>query len=239
MPKIEVCLSPELLPLFRLEDKIVVVIDVLRASSCMVTGLAHGIAEILPVATLEESATYGLMGYITAAERNGMKMDGFDLDNSPFSYMDPVLVGKKICMTTTNGTQAILLSAASKKVIIGSFLNLKTVADYLYIRGVDAVLLCAGWKGQVNSEDTLFAGAVMDKLNDSFSVGNDSALLARDLYRMHRDHLEQFLLDSSHYQRLSRLGIHKDISFCLRHSIYDCLPRLEQNSIVSNPVSAQ
>jgi 2-phosphosulfolactate phosphatase len=234
MPKIEVCLSPELLPLFKLEDKIVVVIDVLRASSCMVTGLAHGISEILPVASLEESATYGLMGYITAAERNGLKMEGFDLDNSPFSYMDPVLVDKKICMTTTNGTQAILMASSSRKVIIGTFLNLKTVADYLYIRGLDVVLLCAGWKGQVNAEDTLFAGAVTDALKDSFSLGNDSALLSRDLYRMHQDRMEEFLLDSSHYNRLKRLGINKDIAFCLRKSIYDCLPRLEGNSIVAN-----
>ena len=233
MPKIEVCLSPELLSLFKLEEKIVVVIDVLRASSCMVTGLAHGISEILPVATLEESATYGLMGYITAAERNGLKMEGFDLDNSPFSYMDPVLAGKKICMTTTNGTQAILMAAHSKKVIIGSFLNLKTVTDYLYIRGLDVVLLCAGWKGQVNAEDTLFAGAVMDSLDGQFVVGNDSALISRDLYRIHKNNPEEFLMDSSHFQRLKRLGIHKDISFCLRHSVYDCLPRLENNSIIS------
>jgi 2-phosphosulfolactate phosphatase len=239
MPKIEVCLSPELLPLFKLEDKIVVVIDVLRASSCMVTGLAHGITEILPVASLEESATYGLMGYITAAERNGMKMDGFDLDNSPFSYMDPVLAGKKICMTTTNGTQAILQSAHAKKVIIGTFLNLKTVSDYLYIRGLDVVLLCAGWKGQVNAEDSLFAGAVMDVLKGSFTVGNDSALLARDLYHLHKDDLEKFLLESSHYQRLKRLGIQKDISFCLRHSIYECLPRLEHNSIIAQSSFSQ
>jgi 2-phosphosulfolactate phosphatase len=233
MPKIEVCLSPELLPLFKLEDKIVVVIDVLRASSCMVTGLAHGISEILPVATLEESATYGLMGYITAAERNGMKMEGFDLDNSPFSYMDPVLSGKRICMTTTNGTQAILMSSSARKVIIGTFLNLKTVTDYLYIRGLDVVLLCAGWKGQVNAEDTLFAGAVMSTLNQSFSVGNDSALLARDLFGLHKDHMEEFLLESSHFNRLKRLGIHKDIAFCLRSSVYECLPRLENNIIVA------
>ena len=220
--------------MFKLEEKIVVVIDVLRASSCMVTGLAHGIAEILPVASLEESATFGLMGYITAAERNGMKMEGFDLDNSPFSYMDPVLAGKRICMTTTNGTQAILMASASKKVIIGTFLNLKTVADYLYIRGLDVVLLCAGWKGQVNAEDTLFAGAVMETLKDSFTIGNDSALLARDLYRMHQDHMEEFLLDSSHYNRLKKLGIQKDISFCLRRSEYECLPRLENNIIVAH-----
>ncbi len=232
MPKLDVCLTPELLPLFNLEDKIVVIIDVLRATSCMVTGFAHGISEILPVATLEESATYGLLGYITAAERNGLKVDGFDLDNSPFSYMDPVLRGKKICVTTTNGTKAVVLSSSAKKVIIGSFLNLKAVCDYLYIRGLDAILLCAGWKGQVNAEDTLFAGAVVGHLKDTFQIGNDSALIAENLYAMHKNHLGEFLKESSHYKRLNRLKIYKDIDFCLQHSLYDCLPRLEKNVLV-------
>lgn len=234
MPKIEVCLSPELLPLFPLEEKIVVIIDILRATSCMVTGLAHGIFEILPVATLEESATYGLMGYITAAERNGLKIEGFDLDNSPFSYMDPILRGKKICVTTTNGTKAIILSAKAKKVVIGSFLNIKAVCDYLYIRGLDSVLLCAGWKGQVNAEDTLFAGAVVQCLHESFELGNDSALLARDLYNLHKHRMLDFLRDSSHFQRLNRLNIHKDIEFCLQSDLYDILPRLEGNVVVAH-----
>ena len=233
MPKIDVCLTPELLPLFKLEDNIVVVIDILRATSCMVTGLAHGISEILPVASLQESATYGLMGYITAAERNGMKMEGFDLDNSPFSYMDPVLYGKKICVTTTNGTKAIIQSSAAKKVIIGSFLNLKSVCDYLYIRGLDVILLCAGWKGQVNAEDTLFAGAIISYLKDSFQIGNDSGLISRDLYEIQKHRMLEYLKDTSHYKRLSRLNIHKDIEFCLQNSIYDCLPRLEKNIIVA------
>lgn len=233
MPKIDVCLTPELLPLFSLEDRIVVVIDILRATSCMVTGFFHGVSEILPVSTLEQSSTYGLMGYITAAERNGLKMEGFDLDNSPFSYMDPVLQGKRICMTTTNGTKAIVQSSHAKKVIIGSFLNMKTVCDYLYIRGLDAVLLCAGWKGQVNAEDTLFAGAILECLKDSFDSGNDSALISRDLYNLHKNDLFEFLKNTSHFQRLSRLNIHKDIQFCLQHSIYEVLPRLEGNTLIS------
>jgi len=234
MPKIDVCLTPELLPLFKLDDKIVVVIDILRATSCMVTGFAHGIAEIKPVATLEESATYGMMGYITAAERNGLRMEGFDLDNSPFSYMDPVLFGKRICVTTTNGTKAILQSAHAKKVVIGSFLNLKAVSDYLFIRGLDVVLLCAGWKGQVNAEDTLFAGALVHQLKDSFAIGNDSALLARSIFEMQKGRMMEFLRESSHLQRLNRLNIFKDIDFCLQTSIYDCLPRLEKNVILAN-----
>lgn len=234
MAKIEVCLSPNLLTLFELQDKVVVVIDILRATSCMVTAFAHGIAEILPVATLEESASFGLMGYITAAERNGLKMEGFDLDNSPFSYMDPILTGKRICMTTTNGTKAILQSAKARKVLIGSFLNIKTVCDHLYLRSLDVVLVCAGWKGQVNAEDTLFAGAVVEQLKSSFEPGNDSALMAQDLYQHHHLNMFDFLKQSSHFQRLNRLNIHKDIEFCLQNNIYHCLPRLEGNLIVSN-----
>jgi 2-phosphosulfolactate phosphatase len=161
-------------------------------------------------------------------------MEGFDLDNSPFSYMDPVLYGRKICVTTTNGTKAIIQSAAAKKVVIGSFLNLKTVCDYLYIRGLDVVLLCAGWKGQVNAEDTLFAGAIINCLSESFEIGNDSSLIARDLYMLHKDRMGDFLKESSHYQRLNRLNIHKDIDFCLQSSIYEILPRLEGNVIVAH-----
>jgi len=232
MPKIDVCLTPELIPLFKMEDKIVVVIDILRATSCMVTAFEHGVSEILPVATLEESAAHGQQGYITAAERNGLKMDGFDLDNSPFSYMDPILQRKRICVTTTNGTKAIVRSAHAKKVIIGSFLNLKSVCEYLYIRGLDVILLCAGWKGQINAEDTLFAGAVIEHLKDSFEIGNDSALIARDLYNCHKEDLFKFISTTSHFQRLNRLNIHKDIHFCLQHSIYNCLPRLEGNILV-------
>ena len=232
MPKIDVCLTPELIPLFNMEDKIVVVIDILRATSCMVTALEHGVSEILPVATLQESASYGQQGYITAAERNGLKMEGFDLDNSPFSYMDPVLYKKRICVTTTNGTKAIVQSAHAKKVIIGAFLNLKAVCEHLYIRGLDVVLLCAGWKGQVNAEDTLCAGAIIEGLKENFEIGNDSGLMARDLYNLHKDNLFEFLKNTSHFQRLNRLNIHKDIHFCLRHSIYNCLPRLEGKVLV-------
>jgi len=234
LAKLEVCLTPNLLPLFELQEKVVVVIDILRATSCMVTAFAHGIAEILPVETLDESAFFGQQGYITAAERNGLKMEGFDLDNSPFSYMDPVLRGKRICMTTTNGTKAIIQSSKARKVLIGSFLNIKTVCDHLYLRSLDVVLVCAGWKGQVNAEDTLFAGAVVESLKNSFDIGNDSALLARNLYLQHHGNMFEFLKDSSHFKRLNRLNIHKDIEFCLQSHLYHCLPRLEGKHIVSN-----
>ena len=87
MRKIDVCPTPELLHLYNLEKKIVVVVDVFRATSCMTTAFAHGVSKIIPVAQIEECRLLQQQGYLAAAERNAVKVDGFDLDNSPFSYM--------------------------------------------------------------------------------------------------------------------------------------------------------
>src|SRR6187549_669332 len=137
---IDVCLSPELMHLYKVHDKTVVVVDILRATSCMTTAFAHGIESITPFAKLEDCLTMKSKGYFTAGERDGKKVDGFDLGNSPFEYMDENLKGKKIAFTTTNGTQAIAKSAGAKEIIIGSFLNLSAVTNYL-LHGENNVLV--------------------------------------------------------------------------------------------------
>jgi len=100
MKSIEVSLSPELIHLHELSGKIVVVADILRATSCIVTALAHGIDHIIPFQNLEDCKEMKNEGYLVAGERNGKKVDGFDLGNSPFSYMDHALKGKKVAFTT-------------------------------------------------------------------------------------------------------------------------------------------
>ena len=107
MKKIDVCLSPDLIHLYDLSGQAVVVVDIFRATSCMVTAFAHGAAEILPVEDVALCASYGEQGYLTAAERNGITPEGFDFDNSPFSYQVERVKGAKICVTTTNGTVAL------------------------------------------------------------------------------------------------------------------------------------
>ena len=166
---IDVCLSPDLMHLYPVKDHAVVVVDILRATSCMTTALAHGIESITPFAKLEECLALKAEGYYTAGERDGKKVDGFDLGNSPFEYMDPNLRGKKIAFTTTNGTQAIVKSFGASEIIIGSFLNMGAVVDHLKSLRENILVVCAGWKGKVNLEDTLFAGAVVLKLNCSLS----------------------------------------------------------------------
>ncbi|MFN4147352.1 MAG: 2-phosphosulfolactate phosphatase [Runella sp.] len=233
MKSIDVCLTPDLLHLHKIENTIVVVTDIFRATSCMVTGLAYGVGSITPVATVEECFALQQQGYIAAAERNAMKVEGFDLDNSPFSYMDDSLYDAKIAMTTTNGTLSITKAKSSAvKVLVGAFLNLGAVANYLQSQPYDVLVLCAGWKGRVNLEDTLFAGALVEALKENYIIAEDSALMALRTYQQAKDDLLGYVANSSHVRRLQRLGIHKDISYCLQHDLYDVIPVLRGSELV-------
>ena len=233
MKQIDVCLSPDLLHLHNLENSIVVVTDIFRATSCMVSGFAHGVQSIIPVASVEECKAYQERGYVAAAERNAQKVDGFDLDNSPFSFMEDRLIGSKIAMTTTNGTLSITKAKPTAvKVIVGAFLNLKAITDYLKSQQYDVVVLCAGWKGRPNLEDTLFAGAVVEALQEEYFVSEDSALMAMRTYQQAKENILGFLANSSHVRRLQRLGIQKDITYCVQHDLYDVVPILRGNELV-------
>jgi 2-phosphosulfolactate phosphatase len=233
MKQIDVCLSPELIHLYNLENSIVVVVDIFRATSCMVTAFAHGVKSIIPVAKVDECAKYQSMGYLAAAERDAHKVEGFDLDNSPFSYMTAQLAGKTIAMTTTNGTLAITKSQNAVKVMVGAFLNLEVLANYLKTQPYDVLVHCAGWKGKPNLEDTLFAGALVNAVQEDFCIVEDTPLMAQNIYQSKRDNLHVAVANSSHVNRLQRLGIQKDIAFCLENSKYNVLPILRGNELVN------
>ncbi|QJW88435.1 2-phosphosulfolactate phosphatase [Spirosoma taeanense] len=236
MKQIDVCLTPDLLHLHTTENTIVVVADVFRATSCMVTAFAHGVASIIPVATIDECRVWQERGYLAAAERNARRVDGFELDNSPFTYMDDRIRGANIAMTTTNGTLAITRSRNAVKVLVGSFLNLDAIARYLKTEPYDVLVLCAGWKGRVNLEDTLFAGALVDRLKDGFAMAEDSAIMANRLYCDGKNNLVSYMANASHIRRLQRLGIQKDITYCLQHDLYDVVPVLRGTALVSMAV---
>lgn len=235
MPKVDVCFSPELLHLYQLEGRIVVVVDILRATSTIVTAIQHGTKEIFPVASIETCKELKNKGFVIAAERDGVTADGFDLGNSPFSYMGNDIKDKKIAFTTTNGTLAIEKSKKADCIVIGSFLNKKAVATYLLKQKKDVLIVCAGWKGKFNLEDTLFAGALSLYLQDDFNLENDSVLAAMWLYKHTSGNLKQYLLQSSHVQRLNNLNIQDDFEFCLQKNIYDIVPILNaEHYIVKN-----
>ncbi len=226
MPQIDVCYSPELIHLYKLDNTIVVVVDIFRATSCMVTAFAHGVKGIIPVATVEECAALQAKGHLAGAERDAKKMEGFELDNSPFTYMQEAIKQQVIAVTTTNGTLALTKSKAAKKVLVGAFLNIQALATYLQSQPENVIVHCAGWKGLPNLEDTLFAGALAHYLKNTHEITEDAARMALESYQMHQGNLLQAVSTSSHVLRLARLGIQKDIAFCLEHGVYDAIPIL-------------
>ncbi|MEO9805668.1 MAG: 2-phosphosulfolactate phosphatase [Reichenbachiella sp.] len=230
---IDVCLSPELINLYDLEGKIVVVVDILRATSVMVTALAHEAKEIIPVATLEEARSYLDQGFLCAAERGGAPVEGFELDNSPFNYMTEQIKGESIVITTTNGTLAITKSTAADQVLIGAFLNINALAKYISHQDKDVIIHCAGWKGKTNMEDTLFAGALVELLTDSHELACDTAHVALKYYQSVKGNLFETVKNSAHAKRLGKLNIIKDIEFCVRQSDYDIVPILVGKTLVA------
>src|SRR5690606_28047308 len=202
MKKIEVCLSPELIHLYDLNQKMVVVVDIFRVTSTMVTALANQVHSITPIADLETCRNYQKQGYVIAGERDGLPAEGFELGNSPLSYLDNAFADKKIAMTTTNGTLAIEKSKpGSKEILIGSFLNLKATANYLSSKDNDVVIFCAGWKGRYNLEDSLYAGALVEALAVTHTMDCDGALAMKTLYQTVNLGLYDFLNQASHAKR--------------------------------------
>ena len=234
MPEVEVCFSPNVYPLFHKDNATVVVIDILRATSAITTAFYNGVAIMIPVATVEEAMHYKNQGLIVAAERNGEIVEGFDLGNSPFGYMNSKVKGKTIAITTTNGTQAIEAAKKARKVLIGSFLNLDTIIEHLKAENKDVLLLCAGWKNKFNLEDTLFAGAVADALISKYDYTTtcDSAIAAGQLYHLAKHDLYEFLSLSSHRNRLQKLNLKRDIKYCLTPNQCPVIPVMENGVLV-------
>lgn len=231
---VQVCFSPASFPLFRDDEAIVVVIDVLRATSAICTAFEHGVEKMIPISTLEEAFEYKKQGFLVAAERDGSIVEGFSLGNSPFSYMDEALKGKTIVLTTTNGTKAINAAKNAYKVAIGSFLNLDALAEWLIEQERNVILLCAGWKDKFNMEDSLFAGALAEQLliTKKFTSDCDSARAAVHLWNFASEDLYPFLRNSSHRNRLGRLNLDKDIRYCLTPNQTRCIPILKEEALV-------
>ncbi len=229
---LEVCLTPALLHLHDFTQSIVVVIDIFRATSSICYGIENGAESIIPVATIEACESYRHSEYLLAAERNGEVVDGFDFGNSPFSYTEDKVSGKTIVLTTTNGTHAINMSRGAHKIVIGSFLNLASLCDWLKTQSNDVLLLCSGWKDKVNLEDTLFAGGVVHYLRDENYSLDDAGIASEDLYIMAKDDLNTYLKKTSHSERLKKLGIEEDIKFCLNLNITKEIPVLDGERLV-------
>jgi 2-phosphosulfolactate phosphatase len=225
-PRVEVCFTPRSYELYNEDIDIVVVIDVLRATSAICTAFQYGVKKMIPVATLEEAFEYKKEGYIVAAERKGQIVEGFKIGNSPLVYLNGEYKGKTIVITTTNGTQAIHVARKANTVVIGSFLNLDALANWLIEQKRNVLLLGSGWKETFCLEDTICAGAFVDRLLNSgeYRSEHDSSIAAKFLYLSASENFFGYLKASSHRRRLKALNLNEDIKFCLTPNQTNVIP---------------
>lgn len=236
-PTLYTCFSPALLHLYDLHDSVVVVIDVLRATSTIATALYNGAKEIIPVDSVEKCIRLGRdLACITAGERDGKVAEGLQYGNSSFEYPRDFIEGKILVLTTTNGTKLLHMALAkgATEIITGSFLNISAVCHHLVQQQKNVVLACAGWKDKVNMEDSLFAGAVVSRVRDAFQINCDSSQMAATLYGLAQKDMYGFMKahDASHYHRLMNFGLEKDIRHCLTTDLAPVLPYYENERLI-------
>jgi 2-phosphosulfolactate phosphatase len=221
-----VCLTPALIDQFDVSDAIVVVIDILRATTSMCVALDNGAELMIPVEDIEECRDYKKQDYLIAAERSGEQLAGFDFGNSPFSYSRENVEGRRIAITTTNGTRAIKAAQQrnAKEVVVGSFCNIGALANWLIQQNEHVCLLCAGWRDNVTLEDTIFAGALARKLRHDFRRFQDTCLVAETLYNSANTRKRYFFRNSSHYQRLIHLKLQEEVKYAMRRDTHPVIP---------------
>lgn len=227
-PALHTCLSPALLHLYDLNESVVVVIDVFRATSTIASALYNGAEAIIPVDTVPKAIEIaGEVNGIAAGERDGKIADGLQHGNSPLEYHRDFIGGRRLVLTTTNGTKLLhmALNNGAADIITGSFPNLGAVCEHLIKQQKNVVLACAGWKDRFNMEDTLFAGAVIEQIRNNFTIHCDSSVTAVRLYEQMKDDLTGNARSFTHYHRLvERFGLIEDIRFCLTPNAANVLP---------------
>jgi 2-phosphosulfolactate phosphatase len=198
--------------------------------------IANGALEIIPVADVSEAKAYKAKGYLVAAERDGYVLDFADFGNSPFNFTKERVNGKTIVYSTTNGTGIIKQAALAYKTVIGSFINIGALTDWLIKEEKDVLLFCAGWKNRFNIEDTVCAGAIAEKLLKSnlFSTICDSTIASVDLWSVAKSDLSAYIDKAAQRSRLRDKNLDDCIEFCLTLNITDKIPCIKNGVLVDN-----
>jgi len=208
-----------------LKDHLVVFIDVLRNTSTMTAALYYGINKVKPVAKVEEAEIYlGKPNYIVAGERHGIKIPEFDAGNSPLFFKDRDNSEQTLVITSTNGTQSVQLAKEAKILCCGGFVNQSKLIEFIIAQGLPVLLLACGWRGNVNLEDTLFAGALVHNLKDHFELFGDPAILAEHLYLQHQNKVLEVISKASHFMRIAKGPQKEDTAFCFSKDITPVVP---------------
>lgn len=235
MNSLEVCFSPALFP-YRTtgDDCIVVIVDILRATTAMCTAFYNGVKKIIPVATIEEAKECQQNGFLVAVERGGVKPDFADFGNSPIGFFPTLVKGKTIVYSTTNGTQAINTAMGCKTVVLGAFANISKLSNWLSGKNENIIILCSGWKNTFSLEDSVFAGALITRLleKSGYTIANDAAFASLDLWNAAKENVDEYLKKASHRQRLQKLGLENEMNYCFSADTAPVIPALNSVGIL-------
>lgn len=216
--------------------KTVIVIDVLRATSTIITALIHGCRSIVPVETVLKAKELYREGDLLGGERFCKKIPGFDFGNSPLEYTREAIQGKRIILTTTNGTRGIQKAIKADHVLAGAFLNSKACAETAAHLKRDTVIVCAGTQDVFSLEDGLCAGHILEELvlllGEKQISTNDFGLAMRGCYLQVKDRLLETLLTCSNGKKMCKSGFQADITACAQTNMTDQVPILEQDHMV-------
>ncbi|RLD33254.1 MAG: 2-phosphosulfolactate phosphatase [Bacteroidetes bacterium] len=216
--------------------KTTIIIDVLRATSVIITALKNGADKIIPALTVEEALetskklTPGT--FLLCGERDTIKIEGFDLGNSPLEFRQSKVAGKTLIMTTSNGTQALNASRVAAKVYLGAFLNAKAVAEKVK-QEKEVVLVCSGTAGRFSLDDGLCAAMIMEELSKSIPLRPDDLGLAlAKIWQSENGSLQKLLKDSFHLNYLLQKGFAGDVDYCLQKNSTSVVPVFSGSEII-------
>jgi 2-phosphosulfolactate phosphatase len=232
--QIDIQLMPSSPKQYLLSDRIVVVIDVLRATSVMIHALSEGALEIIPVATVEEAFQMAKVfqrdAILLGGERESKKIQGFDLGNSPKEYAAEKVRGRKLIVTTTNGTKAFHLVSSGREIFAGSFFNIGAVARRCLGLDRDLLIFPSGDEGDFSLEDTICGGMLIDAITKKGQKPislTDASCGAQILYKRFETNLLEAFHLSRHGKELMKRGFEEDLAYCAQIDMTDIVPQFK------------
>jgi len=225
-------MSPYLAPLYELEGKVAVAIDIFRATSTICSAMANGAQAIIPVQTIEECRAYANQGLLLVGERDGDKIVDFDLGNSPLKVTKEVVGGKTLVMTTTNGTRAIHAVKGADEILVGSFLNLSHIAAYIQQANKPLVIMCAGRHNKMSAEDSLMAGALISLLvGDQYHIKDDAGFMVHHFHQLFQTDRQGYLQGFERYNYFVKNDLLHEVDYCLSENLLDIVPIFDGQEI--------
>lgn len=225
--KIDLIISADDIKDEKVKDKTVIVIDMLRATSVIVTALNNGCKEVIPVLTVPEALSIAQKdkeGFVLGGERKALKIEGFDFSNSPLEYTREFIDGKSLVMTTSNGTRAIKGSNPARNILIGALINARAVAQKTLEISDDLTIVNAGTYGEFSMDDFICAGYIISCILEKEEADlTDIAKTALYVYENNKD-IVSFIKNASHYKRIQELNLQEDLKYCCTKDIISIVP---------------